>query len=428
MSYLNYFLPYNKGTNHHEDHLTRAFLILLKHSNTILQHFYSYVSYSLDGSLPESFMPLHKVSFAEVNFETQVGSLPEANTYVSILITNEALTINQPIVCIDRTPIYDGVININNDLVFFIETKPNKNNVWEGQLCPAKKDIPDDAELVNKVAVLEWREIINILHRINEGNNVFYHDKILIGDFFELINSNFDYLNPFNNLSKCHSSYLADRRIEQVLKEVAVIPDKVKYHSGWGYYIELDFPEIKKVALLLHVDEKGNWDGLTIGADFGSTVSQARAFYTKVESFNTIRELSDFSVYCNLHLAFKNQNLLFFVSPENSIQKYFNYWKSDVWENFGGVLKEKLIENYLKEYVSEGILIFDQEKQDEVTDVIMNKGYSRVNICPAIYMEHYISKEEAIRLDKNNELINYITTKMKEVLRIVDHSFDEVFK
>lgn len=428
MSHLNYFLPYNKGTDHHEDHLTRAFLVLLKHSNIALQQFYSYVLYKLGNPLIDNIKPLHQFPLKEVTFETQVGSLPEADTYVSILITNDTLTINKEIVPVDRTPIYDGVIDFNSKLVFFIETKPNKDNVWENQLCPAKKDIPEEADLLKNVAILEWKEIINIFHRINESNITSYHDKLLINDFFELINLNFDYLNPFNDFSKCRSLYIANKRIEQILKEIAFTTDKVKHHSGWGYYIELDFPEIRKIALLLHTDNNENWTGLTIGADFGSTVSQARAFYTKIQSHKTIIDLEGFNVYCNLHLAFKNQNLVFIASPENCLPKYFDYWKSDVWNNFGGVQKDKLNESYLNKYVSEGILTYNQDKQDEVTNVIMNKGYTRINICPAIYVEHYISKEEAVTLDKNGKLISHITTKMKEILNILEHPLTEILK
>jgi hypothetical protein len=428
MSHLNYFLPYNKGTDHHEDHLTRAFLVLLKYSNVALQNFYSYVFHQLATEVATNLKPLHQSTLTEVSFETQVGSLPEADIYVSILLTNENILISQEVAPVDRTAIYDGVIDFNGELVFFIETKPNKDNVWEGQLCPAKKDIPEDADLLKKVAVLEWKEIINFLLRINESNITSYHDKILIGDFFELINLNFDYLNPYNNFSKCHSSYLASKRIEQVLKEISFLPDKVKHHSGWGYYIELDFQEIRKIALRLHNDEKGNWTGLTIAADFGSTVSQARIFYTKVQSHKSITDLTEFDAYCNLHLAFKNQNLVFFKSPDKCLPKYFDYWKSDVWENFGGIPKEHLNEKYLEEYVEEGILIYDQDKKDEVDNMIMKKGYTRVNICPAIYLESYISREDAVKLDREGKLISYITTRMKEVLGVLQYPLNTILK
>lgn len=424
MSHLNYFLPFYKGTDSHEDHLTRAFIVLLKYSNSALQQFYSYVYQQLER---EKLKPLHMVALTEVNFETQVGSLPEANSYVSILITNERVTIDKIIEPVDRVPIYDGVIEITDELVFFIETKPNKGNVWEEQLCPAKKDIPEDAELINKVAVLEWKEIINFLHRISENSSTPPSERLMIGDFFELINTSFDYLNPYNDFSKCHSSYLANKRIEQILREIAFQPDKVKYHYGWGYYLELEFLEIKKIALLLRTDEKGNWNELTIAADFGSTVSQARAFYQRVESYQHIEDLKEFEVRCNLHLAFRSQNLVHLQSPKGSIQKYFNYWKSDVWSNFGGIPKEKLIDEFLKEYEDEGILILDQEKLAEINNVIMSKVYQRINICPSIYVMCNISREEACRLDKQGKLTSYLRIRMKEVLTILNYPLDNLF-
>jgi hypothetical protein len=116
------------------------------------------------------------------------------------------------------------------------------------------------------------------------------------------------------------------------------------------------------------------------------------------------------------------------LTEKYCLQEYFDYWKSDVWGNFGGVPKEQLNENYLEEYVAEGILIYDQDKKDEVDNLIMRKGYTRVNICPAIYLEHYISQEDAMKLDKEGKLISYITSRMKEVLGILDFPLNEVIK
>jgi hypothetical protein len=110
------------------------------------------------------------------------------------------------------------------------------------------------------------------------------------------------------------------------------------------------------------------------------------------------------------------------------LPKYFDYWKSDVWDNFGGIPKDQLNEKYLDEYVNEGILIYDQGKQDEVKNVILKKGYTRVNICPAIYAEHSINKEDAMKLDKDGKLISYITSRMKEVLGILGYPLNTILK
>ena len=419
MKNLNYFFPYDKGTNNHEDHLTRAFLVLLKFSPTTLKSFYSYVKTQTNNS---ELRPLHQFEFKNVTFETQVGSLPNSNTYASILITNENIEIEREIIPIDRKAIYDGVIDFNNELVFFIETKPNKNNVWENQLCPSINDIPEDSTLIKEPIILEWKEVINLLHNINESETTLPTEKLLISDFFDLVNAHFDYLNPYNDFSKCHSNYLVSKRIDQILKEISSIQDKVKFHSGWGYFIEIDFPEIKKIALLDHYDKDGNWNGLSIGTDFGSTVSQAREFYKKIESLDDINK---WSIYPNFHLAFKNQNLVFFNSP--NLKEYFKYYndKENIWTKIRQIPKVEL-QNWLNNLVNIGVLDYPNEKKEEVNSKVMSKGYTTVNLCPALYMEYYISKEEAIKLDKSGKLIPLIKSEMKKILGIVDHNTENI--
>jgi hypothetical protein len=429
MGQLNYFIPFTKGSESHEDHLTRAFLVLLKLSNSCLQQFYCLVNEKLSSSLEEpKIKPLFEMEFGEINFQTQVGSLPEAVKYVSVLITNEELVISRKVEKIDRSAIYDGVISFDDEMVFFIETKLNLLNVWEKQLCPASKDIPEDAELIPFAVVLQWKQIIDILHRINKNTFTPQNEKILINDFFAFINLYFDYLNPYNDFSKCHSNYLANKRIEQILVEISVSKDKVSYHQGWGLFIELDLPEVKKIAVLLHYKKDQDWDGISIACEFGSTVSQARNFYPKIASYDVLENLPRWDAHCNFHLAFKNQNLLFFKSPADVQRKYFEYWKSDVRGNFGGVPKSDLIENFLKEFMEEGLITMDKEKEIELDEVIMKKGYQRVNICPAIYMEHYLGKEEVISMDKAGELVSYIKSKMIEVLSVLNPPLDLIIR
>lgn len=431
MGLLNYFMPFSKGTDRHEDHLTRAFLVLLRLSSSALQQFYSLVDnrlVSLQGHSNAGIKPLFQMEFEEVNFQTQIGSLPEASKYVSILITNEDLQVNRKVEKVVRNAIYDGVVSFGDDLVFFIETKPNLFHVWEDQLCPSFKDIPDESELVPYAVVLQWKQIIDVLHRINKNSSTPYNEKLLINDFFAFINLHFDKLNPYSDFSKCHSNYLAQKKIEQLLGEIAASKDKVAHHQGWGWYLQLDLPEVKKIAVLLHYKPDQEWEGISIACEFASTVSQARNFYEKIDAYSVLENLTDWSAYCNFHLAFKNQNLVYFKSESNIQRKYFEYWKSDIWRNFGGKPKSELIENYLNVFVQEGLIIMNKEKERELDETIMRKGYQRINICPAIYMEHYLGKEDVINMDKKNELIPYIKMKVIQILNILGHPLDSIIK
>ena len=206
--------------------------------------------------------------------------------------------------------------------------------------------------------------------------------------------------------------------LEEVKADYLVLID-------YDHKISPDFVR-KSASILLNNDENGNWQGIYLAADFGSTVSQARAFYQRISSFQVIQELKNFNSQCNLHLAIRSQNKIHFHSPKNSEHKYFEYWKKDVWDNFGGVLKEKLNDEYLNEYVKKGILIYDQEKKEEVNNDIIVKGYQRINICPAIYVTHHITREKASNLDKNGKLASYLKTRITEVLSILNYPLDSI--
>lgn len=427
MTHLNYFLPYNKSSENHEDHLTRAFLVVLKHSPTALSYFYDYVYEQITNMGFEDFNPLYSSPTLNVSFQTQTGSLPQASSYVSILLTNERVKLDTEIIPIKRNAIYDGVINFNEEVIFFIETKPNNSKVWQNQLRPSTKDIPEGSKLLNKAILVEWKEIINFLHKINSSNTCIPSEKIIINDFFEFVNSSFNYLNPYDDLSKCSTNYLVGKRIEQILREIAFEEDKVKYHSGWGYFIEVGFPEIKKLALLID-ETKSQWLGLTVAVDFGSIVSQARSFYSNMASFEKLKTLENFTISCNFHLAVRSQNLIFLNSPENSEKEYFEYWKGDGYKKIAGVSKERLDRDYLQEFAKEGIIAYDLSEQIRVNQIILQKRYQRINICPAMYAKNCINKELAIKLDEEGKLIQYVKDKMLEVIAVLNKSSFNVIK
>jgi hypothetical protein len=423
MQHINYFFPYNKNTENHEDHLTRAFLVLLDYSPILLTNFYTYIQ-SKVGELIE---PVFNVDFSKIEIQTQKRSLPETNKYLSVLITNEPTIINQKIIPVDRNPIYDGVIKIGESLTIFIETKPNKNNVWENQLCPSKSDISEYSELIEIPAILEWKEIINILHNIQDIQGISFQEKRLINDFFELINSNFSFLNPYDKLSKCTDKFLIEKRIQNILNAIALKPDLVQYHTNWSYYIDLKYSEIRKIALKLNYENNDDWS-LSIICDFGATVGQARAFYRKVNNYNKIQKYlnNNWIVFPNLHLSFKNQNLLWFNSPVNSIQNYFQYWNTT--QNDIKQFRKTDIPEYLSNLKNKGIIEFEVIDIERLNEKVMQKGYTTTNLCPSIQFRYVFPKKYCIENDNGNILVNQIKSKMIEILSILDYPTDDFIK
>ncbi len=423
MNNLNYFNPFVKNSERHEDHLTRAFLLLLKMSPNSFNYFYNYCHSTAESSeLP----PLHDLEMTELNFQTQTGSLPEVNKYFSILITNVFIPLDTEVKPSKRKAVYDGVININDDLVLYIETKPNKEHVWTGQLSPSKKDIPEESFLYNEPIILEWKEIINQLHRINNSMATLLYERHLLSDFFELVNNSFSYLNPYDDFSKCITPYLYHQRVKGLLEGIQPDHSKIKHHKGWGNYIELDIPQVKKIGLLNHYDKVTNgWSGISITLDFGSTMSQSRSFYKKVTSYQAIKKFTDWKTFGNLHLSFSSSNLVFFDTPEESMKDFFNFFsnKQERKNRIKQIPKVEL-ESFLNDLKERKIIIYSREKEQEVEEKILNKGYTTINLCPAILMRYSIPAEEALRLDKQGKLGDLIKEKIQEILSLVDHNPD----
>lgn len=423
MNYLNYFTPYVKSSDRHEDHLTRAFLLLLKMSPSSFTHFYTYFHLKANST---EVPPLHDLEMTDLDFQTQTRSLPEVNKYFSVLITNEFVPINTEVKPSKRTAVYDGVINISDDVVLFIENKPNKDNVWTGQLSPSKKDIPEEGFLFKEPIILEWKEILNQLHRINNSVASLLHERHLISDFFELVNKSFSYLKPYDDFSKCTTPYLYNQRVKGLLESIQPDHSKIKHHKGWGNYIELDIPEVKKIGVLNHFDkETGRWSGLYITLDFGSTMTQSRSFYKKISSYQAIENYIDWKIYGNLHLAFSSSNLVFFDTPEERLEEFFNFF-SDKKERKNRIRQIPKVDlgSFLNDLKERKIIILTRDKEQEVEEKIFNKGYTTINLCPAILMRYFIPAEKAIKLDKQGELIEIVKSKIQEILELVDHRPD----
>jgi hypothetical protein len=428
MSHLNFFKPYNGASDNHENHLTRAFLVMMKYSKTIHETFINYIYSELTTELIE-IEGIENLINQETKFETQKGSLPIANNYLSVLITNEQFEHSIEISPVERNAVYDGIVDYNGELVLFIETKPHHANVWENQLSPATKDIPIEAELISKPIILEWKKIISNLHEINENENTQSFEQLLIADFFNLVSESFDYLNPYDEFAKCHSPYLANRKIESMLFDLCIEPDRVSVHSGWGYYIQLDYLDIRKLGFILQYDKQGNWTGLSIDADFGSTVSQARSFYRRNIDFSTIVKLEGWDAYNNFHLAFKNQNLVFLGSLENNVKEYFDYYSdlSQTWNRIKQIKKSDL-SSWLQDLKEKGFVKLDLAKQKEIDEKIMGKGYTTVNLCPSLYLEHFISRDSLINLEIEGGLKQYVQNKITEIIKLIDEDPKNLIK
>ncbi|WP_336093416.1 hypothetical protein [Leeuwenhoekiella sp. CH_XMU1409-2] len=404
MERLNYFNPYISKSENHEDRLTRSFLVLLKYSPSCLNYFYESIKEEVDE---EKLLSSSSLLNEDIQFKTQVGSIQfETETLLSVLITNDKLTPQKSIEPIDRGAVYDGIITLGGSVSIIIETKPNMDNVWENQLCPSKAHLGEDIRILKKPVILTWASIIKWLNEFTQSSKHNYTEKLVASDFLSLVQSNFSYLNPYDRYSYCKGNdSLILKRTENLLKSIVKDDAVVRYHQGWGYFIEtLNFKSIRKIGLIYNANNK--W--LDLSFFFGDTQGQARAYYP------TPVKISDFKdkgwiVYGNFHLATVASNLVYFHPKDEDLEKYIKYWNSN-----GKELKQIRGHNNLKTYLNtlykESFL---PNNDDDLENKIFSTRIENINICPGIGFVFRYDLKELEKLDVGSILQKDLIDKIK---------------
>ena len=416
MNRLNYFNSYSSKDDNHEDQLTRAYLVLLKHSS---HTFFSFLEYCRckqiisDSEKPISFLEILEDSW---EIETQKGN-PEIKTnyLLSILITDSNPENKISVQSSDRNARYDGVLTFGDKITMIIENKPRSGNVWFEQLNPSRQNLADGTMIYSNPIILEWKEIIKHLNQLLNLQTISGGEKLLIEEFLYFIDDNFAYLNPFDSFHQCKGNKeLLNRRISNILKSISIDETTIKYHKGWGYYIDTTYQQIQQIGLILEQEENEWW--LELSLYFGDTQTQAKSFYKSNPDISILKN-TDWHLNPNFHVSFRNSNLVWFQTNKENIDLYLEFWVRNI-ERIHQHKKED-IPNYLKWLVDEKVINSTTEKEEQMDEKFYNTAMQTLNICPGFGFKYIISSSEAERLDKEKKFGLMITNKIKEVLDVV---------
>src|SRR5688572_16919839 len=112
MNHLNYFFPYDRKNNDHEDQLTRAFLVLVRHVSLAEALFIDLVRAAQIGRCAITpLAPLAMLGRGPSTVDSQVSSIPESTDHlISVLLTDEKWHPKAPIEISPRVARYDGLV------------------------------------------------------------------------------------------------------------------------------------------------------------------------------------------------------------------------------------------------------------------------------------------------------------------------------
>ena len=416
MNRLNYFNPYQSKTGEHEDQLTRAYLVLLKHSGHAFFTFVEYCRSRHKTSGNEE--PISIIDFLEQGWEieTQQGN-PEINTkyLLSILITDSQIkTAGSSVQPSERNARYDGIITSGSNLTMIIENKPRSRNVWFDQLNPSKQNLAEGINVYSNPALLEWKEIIKQLNHLKTVPTISGYETIMIDDFLDFIDDKFPHLNPYDSFYQCkRDKRLLNRRIENLLKAISSKENLVKCHHGpLSYYIQTPYHEVERVCLGL--SGEGNESLINLVLCFGDSQRQASAFYKSNPNTSHLQN-TKWKVLPNFHVAFMTTNLVRFESEDS--EQYLQFWQDNVKEIYQQ--KRRDVPKYLKWLVDEKVINMPKEAEERLKKMFYDTAMQTLNICPGFELNYTFNISEAEELDKSGKLKFILAEKIKEGLKVV---------
>jgi hypothetical protein len=392
--HMNVFEPYVSKAPHHEDALTRAFLLVLRGVPVAHAAWLALVDRAHRANQGDGVPPLHELGTPTV--ETQTATVPGVERVISLVQTDEAYFREVDATPSDRRQVLDGVVAYDDALAIVLENKPSHRDIREAQLDVS---LPAGAALDRRVACVTWKEIVAAWAGLLEARHLSPAEVVLLGDFLDYVEDRFSSLRPYSKVALCGmDTERLQRRCRMVLQGVAG-EGNVDYHRGWSWFIQLAEGQCAtRVALMPKRSSKGFY--LIVEIDPGDTTSQARTLYQRV-SLPELHLLCSrgWTVEPNLHLAHTTRNLLW-TQVTRPVKEYWLFWTEHA--DWLRQWKRPEFEKVFADLVDVGLAA--RGDRAEFERHIVNTKRSNFNMCPGLTLRWWLPLEDAAQLDQRDGL------------------------
>lgn len=400
--HLNFFVPYASAAAWHENQLTRALLVVLRYSPIAHQAWLHLVSPGRSlQSLPKAEFATQRQRIVPGHPE---GAESDAIPGISVWLAPDAAKVNASMEASDRQQVLDAIISYGSDLVVVIENKIS----WCGHTeQPHRINLHGaPVKFEEQPRSVRWQDVLAMLSDLVERNLVNGAERLLIGDFLDLVEGYFPHIGPYSSLARCgNHRFRVERRLDAV-QGLVFGTDKGKA-PGWR-----DIDGTKKIFMA--------WlgfasDDATVSLQMypADTLGQARAFYGDPASVDAVLALrSDgWRVEPNFHWGFAAGGYAWTKTPL-PVDAYCAYWvgriadtreiaRSD-WDTYWAELEtDRIVE-------SSGKDAFDRE----FTASQRQKAQPR----PGLFCEYSWPLSEATRLDDRNMLVETVRNRINQML------------
>jgi len=401
-NHLNFFVPYESAAAWHENQLTRALLVVLRYSPMAHQAWLRLVA-------PEQHLyDLSKAEFATqrqrvLNADIQ---LPEGESVpgISVWLAPDATLVSAPIEPSDRQQVLDGIVTYGNDLVVVIENKITWGGVTEQ---PHRINLHGSPIKFDKEPVsVTWQRLLGLLSCLIERDLVSGAERLLIGDFLDLVEKYFPNIGPYSTLSQCGDQrFRIERRLDSILGEVVGISDG----KGLGWRNLSGTPKIY-MAWLGFTNDKS---AVSLQMYPGDTLGQSRELYGSPTAVNAVLALQSdgWHLEPNFHWGFTAAGYAWMKTPL-PVEKYCSYWVKEI-----GTTRELTRpewEAYWAKLESDHIVEAAGKEAFDATFTASQR--QRAQPRPGLFCEYQWTLEEAKHLDTREHLVEKVRARLNQML------------
>jgi len=245
-------------------------------------------------------------------------------------------------------------------------------------------------------------------------------EATLLEDFLDFTDREFPRLHPFDRLALCgESKYRLHRRCRSILEEIA--PDRVRYHKGWAWFIELGQHQPARMAALVPRVRKAH-SSLELTFAPGDTMSQAKRLYKKLDR-RRLEELiqSGWVVTTNFHMSFMAKNLVS-TDVQMDVLEYVEYWgkhRGDLAQ-----VQRDNFDAFFNKLVDDGLATLHD--RTEFDRRFTNTERQTINVCPGLTISRRWSLDDARDLDDAGQLVPTVRSALMEALSAWGGSLPEL--
>lgn len=393
--HMNVFEPYESKAAHHEDALTRAFLLVLRGVPVAHSAWLDLVDSAHRAAGGDGVPSLHQLGTPSVRTQTaQVDD--HVKRVISLVQTDEVYFKDGDATGSARRQVLDGVVTYDQALAIVVENKPRCERIWAGQL---DINVPDGVALDPKCACVTWRDIVVAWGGLLEAGHLGSAEAVLLGDFLEYVEAHFSHLRPYSKVGLCGPDESRLKRRCRMLLQAIAGEKHVQYHKGWGWFILLpEVGSIRQIGLtpLRRVDGLA----LVLQIDPGDTMSQANALYRDctVDDVLALRE-SGWTVRPNLHVAHITLNLLW-THTTIPIEKYWSHWASNT-KRIRQVRRAEFAEAFAS---LRACGLATEEDRAAYDSKVIGTNRQKFNLCPGLSLQWSKMLDDAAVLDQRGRL------------------------